>query len=95
MKTQGTTLTISTIANHAHRLNLQQYKFGDGIANYGFDSSLSTVTPLGGRIENTGGSDSHAHGGTEPAHTHTATASEISITPPFYKLVCCVKPPES
>ena len=96
VKTQGTTLTISTIANHAHRLNLQQYKFGrDGTANYGFDSSLTTVTPLGDRIENTGGSNSHAHGVTDPTHTHTATASEISITPPFYKLVCCVKLPES
>ena len=95
VKTQGTTLTISTIANHAHRLNLQQYKYGDGIANYGFDSSLPTVTPLEGRIENTGDSNSHAHGVTDPTHTHTATASKISITPPFYKLVCCVKLPES
>lgn len=95
VKTQGTTLTISTIANHAHRLNLQQYKYGDRIANYGFDSSLPTVTPLEGRIENTGGSNSHAHGVTDPTHTHTATASKISITPPFYKLVCCVKLPES
>lgn len=95
VKTQGTTLTISTIANHAHRLNLQQYKYGDRIANYGFDSSLPTVTPLGDRIENTGGSNSHAHGVTDPTHTHTATASKISITPPFYKLVCCVKLPES
>ena len=96
VKTQGTTLTTSTIANHAHRLNLQQYKFGgDGIANYGFDSSLPTVTPLGDRIENTGGSNSHAHGVTDPTHTHTATASEISITPPFYKLVYCIKLPET
>lgn len=95
VKTQGTTLTVSTIANHDHRLNLQQYKYGNGIADYGFDSSLPTVTPLGGRIENTGGSNSHAHGVTDPTHTHTATASKISITPPFYKLVCCVKLPES
>ena len=95
VKTQGTTLTISTIANHAHRLNLQQYKYGDGIANYGFDSSLPTVTPLGDRIENTGDSNSHAHGVTDPTHTHTATASKISITPPFYKLVYCIKLPES
>lgn len=95
VKTQGTTLTISTTANHAHRLNLQQYKYGGGIANYGFDSSLPTVTPLEDRIENTGGSNSHAHGVTDPTHTHTATASKISITPPFYKLVCCVKLPES
>ena len=95
VKTQGTTLTVATIANHAHRLNLQQYKYGNAIANYGFDSSLPTVTPLGDRIENTGDSNSHAHGVTDPTHTHTATASKISITPPFYKLVCCVKLPES
>lgn len=95
VKTQGTTLTISTIANHAHRLNLQQYKYGDGIANYGFDSSLPAVTSLGDRIENTGDSNSHAHGVTDPTHTHTATASKISITPPFYKLVYCIKLPES
>lgn len=95
VKTQGTTLTVSTIANHAHRLNLQQYKYGDKIADYGFDSSLPKVTPLGNRIENTGDSNSHAHGVTDPTHTHTATASKISITPPFYKLVCCVKLPES
>ena len=95
VKTQGTTLTISTIANHAHRLNLQQYKYGNEIANYGFDSSLPTVTPLGDRIENTGDSNSHAHGVTDPTHTHTATASKISITPPFYKLVYCIKLPES
>lgn len=95
VNTQGTTLTVSTTANHAHRLNLQQYKYGNGIANYGFDSSLPTVTPLAYHIENTGGSNSHAHGVTDPTHTHTATASKISITPPFYKLVCCVKLPES
>ena len=95
VKTQGTTLTVSTIASHTHRLNLQQYKYGDRAANYGFDSSLTTVTPLGDRIENTGDSNSHAHGVTDPTHTHTATASKISITPPFYKLVCCVKLPES
>ena len=96
VKTQGTTLTVSTTANHPHRLNLQQYKFGDGgIGNYGFDSSLPTVTPLGDRIENTGGSASHVHGVTDPTHTHTAKASELSITPPFYKLVYCIKLPES
>lgn len=100
---QAHTLGVEQIPSHNHTVG-NSYLIGKVSAN-GF--SLFNNTPEGKEdnlmMANTGGTQAHTHGRTDPghshtftgaAHTHAATANAISTVPPYYKIAYCVKLPE-
>lgn len=106
---QGTTLTAGTIPSHTHKVYAAQV-CESGRGRYCVDSgaggvsAYSATTPIGGSgahthpIHDAGHfhhfSHNHSHTFTGVAHTHAATANEISTLPPYYKMAYCVKLPE-
>ena len=100
---QAHTLGVEQIPSHNHTVG-NSYLIGKVSAN-GY--SLFNNTPEGKEnnlmMANTGGTQAHTHGRTDPghshtftgaAHTHAATANAISTVPPYYKIAYCVKLPE-
>lgn len=88
----ATTLNTNQISSHIHAY---KYGGGDDPPNLYPSEGLPGEGVHVANTEATGGSLSHTHGITDSGHTHTAQVSSISTVPPFYKLVCCVKLPES
>lgn len=87
-----TTLALSQIPSHGHTYN--QYAGGDGGPSSPGSWGSRQYTKWS--TDAAGGSGSHAHGisGTEHSHTFTGSSHNHSATPPYYKLVYCVKLPE-
>lgn len=87
-----TTLALSQIPSHNHTYN--QYAGGNGgpssPGSWGSRQYTKWTT------DNAGGSGSHTHSFSGSSHNHTFSGSSHShtFTPPYYKLVFCVKLPE-
>lgn len=90
--TSYTTLALSQIPSHGHSFN--QYAGGDGGPTSPGSWGSRQYTKWS--TDAAGGSGSHAHSlsGTEHSHTFTGSSHNHSATPPYYKLVYCVKLPE-
>lgn len=88
----ATTLTTRQIPSHTHTFN--QYAGGDGgptsPGSWGSRQYTKWTTDAAG------GSESHTHSISGASHNHTFTGRphSHSFTPPYYKLVYCVKLPE-
>ncbi|MEG1825452.1 MAG: hypothetical protein RR501_11845 [Cloacibacillus sp.] len=93
----ATTLAISQIPSHNHA--------GFVYSGYGYNAYSTSNYEATGATGYAGGSGAHSHGFSGSAHNHaftgnshnhtfTGSAHSHSATPPYYKLVYCVKLPE-
>ena len=79
----NTTVTVDTIASHAHRINHGGGDQGYNQIRDGSGNKWYTCT-------STGGSQAHTHALTDPGHSHTATAT-VNTIPPYIRLMFFVK----
>ncbi len=83
---QGTTISTTTMPWHAHTVPSDDNDGGNGGADRGGTTGTHNFGTYGA-----GGSGAHAHGITDPGHTHTATTAEFENLPPFYALAFIMK----